>query len=117
MLGSFRRALSVLNPFGAADEPSNEVENRGEEVEIPQNAEGEPHRPVQNVEGKISRREMKVPVDSHPEGSGGDVRVMTVEGRQTDANFNMPLAAASNPVNDGLRHDHGLSERKKSKGH
>ena len=41
MLGSLRRALSVLNPFGAADEPPNGVENGGEvEVEVPQNAEG-----------------------------------------------------------------------------
>ena len=53
---------------------------------------------------------MKVPVDSHPEGPGGDVRVMTLEGRQTDANLDGPLAAADDPVDDGLRHGHGLSE-------
>ena len=39
MLGSLRRAISVLNPFGKADEPSNEVENGGEMSEMPQNAE------------------------------------------------------------------------------
>ena len=106
MLGSFRRALSVLNPFGAADEPPNEVENRGEEVEIPQNAEGEPRQPVRNVEGRRSRRALERPAGNHPESHGDHGRDRTVEGRQADANLNVPLAAASSP-GDGVRHDQG----------
>ena len=107
MLGSFRRAFSVLNPFGAADEPTNDLENGGEvEVEISQNAEVEPHQPVQNVEGRRSRRDLESPTGNHPEGHGDYGRGRTVEGRQADANLNVPLAAASNP-GDGLRHDQG----------
>ena len=107
MLGSFRRALIVWNPFGAADEQPNEVENRGEEVEIPQNAEGEPHQPVQNVEGRRSRRDLESPAGNHPEGHGDHGRGRTVERRQADANLNVPLAAASNSVDNGLRHGQG----------
>ena len=82
----------MLNPFGAADEPPNEVENRGEGVEIPQNAEGEPHQPVQNVEGRRSQRDLESPAGNHPEGHGDHGRDRTVEGRQADANLNVPLA-------------------------
>ena len=96
----------MLNPFGAADEPPNEVENRGEGVEIPQNAEGEPHQPVQNVEGRRSRRDLESPAGNHPEGHGDHGRDRTVEGRQADANLNVPLAAASSP-GDGVRHGQG----------
>ena len=86
------------------------MENESEITGILHNAEDESHQPDQISEGKISWRDMKVPIDSHPEGSGGDVRVMTVEGRQTDANLHGLLAAADDPVDDGLRHGHGLSE-------
>ena len=110
MLGSLRRAISMLNPFGKADEPSNEVENESEITGFSHNVKDESHQSDRISEGKISWRDMKVPIDSHPEGSRGDVRVMTVEGRQADANFNMPLAAADDPVDDGLRHCHGLIE-------
>ena len=112
MLGSFRRAISMLNPFGKAHEPSNEVENESEITGFFHNVKDESHQPDRISEGKISWRDMKVPIDSHPEGSGGDVRVMTVEGRRTDANLDGPLAAADESVGDGLRHGHGLSERK-----
>ena len=105
MLGSLRRALSVLNPFGAADEPPNGVENGGEvEVEVPKNAEGGGARqPVRNVEGRRSRRDLESPAGNHPEGHGDHGRDRTVEGRQADANLNVPLAAASSP-GDGVRH-------------
>ena len=107
MLGSFRRALSVLNPFGAADEPPNGMENGSEvEVEVPQKAEGEPRQPVRNAEGRRSRRALESPAGSHPEGHGDHGRDRTVEGRQADANVNVPLAAASNP-GDGMRHGQG----------
>ena len=113
MLGSLRRAINVLNPFGAADELPNGVENGGEvEVEVPQNAEGEPRQPVRNVEGRRSRRALESPAGNHPEGHGDHGRDRIVEGRQADANFNVPLAAACVLVHDGLRHGHGLSERK-----
>ena len=107
MVGSFGRALSVLNPFGAADEPPNEVENRGEKVEIPQNAEGEPHQPVQNVEGRRSRRDLESPAGNHPEGHGDHGRGLPVERRQADAYLNVPLAAASDSVDNGLRRGQG----------
>ena len=112
MLGSLRRAHSMLNPFGKADEPSIEVENECEITEFSHNVKDESHQPDQISEGKISWRDMKVPADSHPKGSGGDIGVRTVECRRADANFNVPLAAASDPVHDCLRHGHGLSGRK-----
>ena len=112
MLGSLRRAISMLNAFGKADEPSNEVENESEITGFSHNVKDESHRPDQISEGNISLRDMKVTIDSHPEGSGGDVRVMTYEGRQIDVNLDGPLAAADDPVDDGLRHGHGLSKRK-----
>ena len=84
--------LSVLNQFGAFDEPPNGMENGGEvEVEVPQNAEGEPRQPVQNVEGRRSRRDLESPAGHHPEGHGDHGRGRTVEGRQADANLNVPL--------------------------
>ena len=99
--------LSVLKPFGAVDEPPNGMENRGEvEVEVPQNSEGEPRQPVQNVEGRRSRRDLESPAGHHPEGHGDYGRGRTVERRQADANLNVPLAAASNP-GDGMRHGQG----------
>ena len=60
-----------------------------------------------------SRRDLEVPISNHHEGPGDKSRGRTVEGRQADANLNVPLAAASNP-GDGVRHGQGARPRELS---